>query len=188
MPALPPVVGRSKVLKLSLRMTGMQCSGPVPDGLALYLPVHLYCSLHRFRIDSDDGVQRRSPKIVGFNPIEIQPCQLRAGHLTGGQRIADAGDRCLLQMKWDSRLLRPCQGCRDGQHREWQPHKLRNSRNFHRPAADVGLPQQTSTRANVHSSSIRLMTCGTSAASRYPALTSVSACSRARVRYCSFDV
>ncbi len=30
---LPPVVGRSKVLKLSLRMTGMQCSGPPLAGL-----------------------------------------------------------------------------------------------------------------------------------------------------------
>jgi hypothetical protein len=31
---LPPVVGMSKVLKLSLRMTGMHCSGPALAGLA----------------------------------------------------------------------------------------------------------------------------------------------------------
>ena len=33
---LPPVVGMSKVLKLSLRIIGTQCNGPAPDGLALY--------------------------------------------------------------------------------------------------------------------------------------------------------
>src|SRR3989442_14098343 len=36
MPTLPPVVGMSKVLKLSLRMIGTQCNGPAPDGFALY--------------------------------------------------------------------------------------------------------------------------------------------------------
>jgi hypothetical protein len=31
---LPPLVGMSKVLKLSLRMMGMQCSTPAPAGFA----------------------------------------------------------------------------------------------------------------------------------------------------------
>ena len=34
---LPPVVGMSEVLKLSLRIIGIQCSEPTLDGLALYV-------------------------------------------------------------------------------------------------------------------------------------------------------
>ena len=94
---LPPVVGMSNVLKLSLRMTGMQCSGPTVAGLAAVAAVHLGRGLHGLRIDRDDGVQGRTLHVVGCDPVEIEPGQLRAGQLSGGERSVDAGDRRLLE-------------------------------------------------------------------------------------------
>src|SRR5262249_8497053 len=78
-------------------------------------PVHLGCNLCGFRIDRDDRTQCRALHVVGFNPVEIELGQLRAGQLAAGERSVDAGNRRLLEMEWA--LLRVCLRSRNGHRR-----------------------------------------------------------------------
>ena len=106
MPTLPPVVGMSNVLKLSLRTIGMQCSGPAAEGLALYCRSIVGRRLQGLRIHRDDGAKRRALQVVGLDPVEIQPGQLRAGKRARGERGVDAGDGRVLRWNGAARLLR----------------------------------------------------------------------------------
>ena len=124
MPTLPPVVGMSAVLKLSLSTIGMQCKRAGAARIRLVLPIHLGRRLHRLRIDSDDGAERRTPQIVGLDPVEIEPGQLRAGQLPAGERRVNAGDGRLLKMKRRLRRRGRCHAkhCTDRRHLDEMAH------------------------------------------------------------------
>src|ERR671910_3686714 len=62
-PTLPPVVGMSAVLKLSLRTIGTQCNEPAADGFALY------CRSISAAISIDLGLTAMMARIAG--PVEL---------------------------------------------------------------------------------------------------------------------
>lgn len=62
------------------------------------LTIQLGGRLHRLWIDRDDRVQRGTARIVHFDPIEIEPGQLRAGQLPGGESGMNAADGGFLEM------------------------------------------------------------------------------------------
>src|SRR5947209_609068 len=100
---LPPVVGRSRVLFEDDRNAVQR---PDPRRTCLIAAVHLARNLHGFGIYRDDRAQCGALHVVGCDPVEVKPGQLRAGQLAGGERSVDAGNRRLLETKWV--LLRAC--------------------------------------------------------------------------------
>ena len=62
-------------------------------------PVHLRRRFHGPGIDRQHGAQSRTAKIVGLDPVEIGPRQLRAGQTPGRKGLMHALNGRFLQME-----------------------------------------------------------------------------------------
>src|SRR5215472_10577636 len=89
----PAEVGMSTVLKLSLTITGTQCSGPAKLDCA-YLASRASATARAFGLTMMIALRAGPFLVVRLDAVDIQLDQLTAGQLPRFERSVDVRDRC----------------------------------------------------------------------------------------------